>query len=152
MPPASVQDWTSKDKYGPPLGASYFSIGNDEGTINSVDPRDQTVCRPTKSYQWGFSSLLLFIFGIATIVSGAILLALNAAVWQQTGTRTLSADFSLYRDILDLSSAIKGELGDDAGDLSATALNDRIKTDTGNVRITEDASLPSTTGECFRCS
>lgn len=49
-------------------------------------------------------------------------------------------DFSIYRDILDLAGEIKAELGEDAEDLSATVLNDSIKTDTGNVRITEDLS------------
>jgi hypothetical protein len=47
----------------------------------------------------------------------------------------------IYRDTLDLAGEIKAAFGNDAEDLSATTLNDRIKIDTGNVRVTEDPSL-----------
>jgi hypothetical protein len=154
MPPAIVEDWTSEEyDLSTNFVTRYYSIGDGEGTINSEELRDQTLCLTTKVYEWGFSSLLLFIFGIVTTISGAILLVLNAVVWRQTGTKTLSVDFSIWRDILDLAGEIKAELGDDAEDLTAATLNDRIKTDTGNVRIvTKDLSLPSIASEGWRYS
>jgi len=154
MPPAVVKVWSSYEfDVSQPRNSDgsswsrYYSVGTDGPTISSEELLDKTLCQPTKVYQWGFSSLLLSLFGIATMVSSAILLALNAVIWQQTRTKTLSVDFSIYRDILDLAGEIKAELGEGAEDLSATVLNDRIKTDTGNVRITEDLSLPSITSE-----
>lgn len=154
MPPAVVKVWSSYEfDVSQPRNSDgsswsrYCSVGTDGPTISSEELLDKTLCQPTKVYQWGFSSLLLSLFGIATMVSSAILLALNAVIWQQTRTKTLSVDFSIYRDILDLAGEIKAELGEGAEDLSATVLNDRIKTDTGNVRITEDLSLPSITSE-----
>jgi hypothetical protein len=53
----------------------------------------------------------------------------------------LSIHHWIYRDTLDLAGEIKAAFGNDAEDLSATTLNDRIKIDTGNVRVTEDPSL-----------
>ena len=105
-----------------------------------------------KVYQWGFSSLLLFLSAIATIASSIVLLASNAVVWKQTRTKMLSVDFSIYRDILDLAGEIKTELGNAAEGLSATALADRITVNTGNVRITEDTSLQSIAGARRRYS
>jgi hypothetical protein len=121
-------------------------------TVDSEGLRARSVCRATKVYQWGFSSLLLFLFAIATIISSIILLALNAFVWKQTRTKMLSVDFSIYRDILDLAGEIKAELGNAAEDLSATALADRITVNTGNVRIIEDTSLQSIAGARGRYS
>lgn len=64
-------------------------------TVDSEGLRARSVCRATKVYQWGFSSLLLFLFAIATIISSIILLALNAFVWKQTCTKMLSVDVAV---------------------------------------------------------
>lgn len=103
--------------------------------FNCTSLQSVTVCQPGKTYQWGFSSLLLFIFSIFTAVYGMVVLRLNLGIWWHTSIHKQTLHFSIYRDILDLATEIKAELGNAAEDMSAEQLDWRLHSKVGSVRL-----------------
>lgn len=74
-------------------------------------------CQTTETYQWGFSSLLLFTFCMSTIVFLSVLMAINIDIWLNSQVNRMKQTFSLHRDILDYANEIRAELGGKVDDM-----------------------------------
>ncbi|SMQ51010.1 unnamed protein product [Zymoseptoria tritici ST99CH_3D7] len=75
-----------------------------------------STCQTLETYQWGFSSLMLFTFCMATAIFLTVLLTLNLDIYLNSQVNRVHQDFSLHRDILDYASEIQAEVGKDKAD------------------------------------
>lgn len=126
-PPISVTTWGSNRYAGNDSLPRFYDDPGSGEVVNSTWIRSQTVCQPAKTYQWGFSALMLFSFSILTIVYGLVMMQMNFYVWHRTSINKRDLHFSVYRDILDLAAEIKAELGDGVEDISAKDLDKCMK-------------------------
>ncbi|SMQ48633.1 unnamed protein product [Zymoseptoria tritici ST99CH_3D7] len=139
--PPLLCTWNITD-YNSPLSPGFTSprFYNDTQTgqvWNSNWLRANVICQPEKTYQWGFSSLLLFTLLIYTIVYGVVLLLM---VWDNACSELVGKSGwteCVYRDILDLAGEIRSEVGGDdvVEDMDGEVLGKRMRTTTGKVRL-----------------
>ncbi|KJY01019.1 hypothetical protein TI39_contig305g00001 [Zymoseptoria brevis] len=73
-------------------------------------------CQTLETYQWGFSSLLLFTFCMATTIFLTVLLTLNLDIYLNSQVNRMHQDFSLHRDILDYAGEVQAEVDRDKAD------------------------------------
>lgn len=59
-----------------------------------------TICQTLNAYRWGFSSLLVFTFGIVTLLFTLALAFLQAEVYLYSRVHRSGSESSLYHDIL----------------------------------------------------
>lgn len=146
-PPLTVTTWGSNRYAGNDTMPRYYDDPGSGEVVNSTWIRNATICQPAKTYQWGFSALMLFSFSILTIVYGLVMIQLNFYIWRRTSINKRDLHFSVYRDILDLAAEIKAELGDGVEDLSAKDLDKcmNISATLGQskVRLEDTQCLPS---------
>lgn len=72
-------------------------------------------CRPNDNkYKWGFSYLLLFIMIVLTYIWAGILTAMHVEIRRKGQLARYGRRLGLYRAVLDLSKAIREELGEEA--------------------------------------
>ncbi|KAK4503501.1 hypothetical protein PRZ48_004416 [Zasmidium cellare] len=83
-------------------------------------------CQVLQTYQWGFSSLLLFTFCILTILFFVALLALHIDIWRNSQTNRINQKFSLYRDILDFAHQLRTEIGSKVEDMPPKDLDQSV--------------------------
>lgn len=101
---------------------------------------ESSFCQPGKTYRWGFSSQLLFMFCIMTIVYAAVIAALHWDVYEFGRVDVLEHAISLYRDILDMAEEINGELGDNGTYLTAEVIKEKIRTRSGAIVVGKDST------------
>lgn len=146
-PPLTVTTWGSDRYAGNETMPRYYDDPGSGEVVNSTWILTATVCQPAKTYQWGFSALMLFSFSILTIVYGLVMMQLNLYIWRRTSINKRNLHFSVYRDILDLAAEIKAELGDGAETLPAKDLDKcmNISATLGQsrVRLEDRRNLPA---------
>ena len=121
-----------------------------------MDPnwfKNNSQCQVQKDYQWGFSSLLLFTFCIASIIYASVLAALHIDIWFSSQTNQSPVDFHLYRDILDFASEIQSNL-EDAGmkkeaDIPANDLAKVVDADSSGMSVSA-YDYPSSRAQTWR--
>ncbi|KAK5715465.1 hypothetical protein LTR15_010109 [Elasticomyces elasticus] len=120
----------------------YYAFGNLTLTRDYIEKNIS--CEPIKTYLWGFSSILLFIFSILTVLFCAILLAL-----QQDAFRHGQADrynhipTNAYRDALDLAEELREQLGDDVQRMPADELKRLVERDGVGISIDTKGMVPA---------
>jgi hypothetical protein len=107
--------------------------------------QETTVCQSSNHYEWGFSAHLLLVFSIVTALFAAILAGLQVTSFADGRTSRLEQHVSVYRDVLDLATALKAQLGEEVEEASAVAIDGMLKRpqNKGAVTIdTKDLPLP----------
>lgn len=105
----------------------YYSIGGRYGDqYNSSWIRSHSSCKPSETYQWGFSYIFLFMVAIFNFLWSFIMIAM----WLDTrrGSRMYRSGRrpGLLRSVLDLAAAVREELGSDAEILGEVELRERL--------------------------
>jgi hypothetical protein len=105
----------------------YYAIGGRQGTLyNSSYLKTHSSCKPSETYQWGFSYIFLFMMSIFNFVWSVIVVCM----WLDTrrGSRMYKSGRrpGLLRSVLDLAAAIREELGAEAEHLEEDELRKRL--------------------------
>lgn len=91
---------------------NYMSTGN--LTFSSDYLRANSKCEPSDKYEWGFSSLLLLVFCLFTIIFAMILTALHAdAFWNSRADRH-EYDVNHFRDAVDIVYELRDNYVEDS--------------------------------------
>ncbi|KAF3047164.1 hypothetical protein E8E12_011519 [Didymella heteroderae] len=93
----------------------YYSIGGRYGDrYNSSWVRSHSSCKPSETYQWGFSYIFVFMVSIFNFLWSSIMISM----WLDTrrGSRMYKSGRrpGLLRSVLDLAAAVREELGPNA--------------------------------------
>jgi len=101
-------------------------------------------CQPTKTYEWGFSSLMLFSFCIVTCFVSILMLWLHYDAWWYSSADRYPLYISVYQDILDLADALRRHYGiTELNSMPARTLQKTIKDHPWGVELETDDLLPS---------
>lgn len=123
---------------------SYLAYGT--VSMNSTYLKENSVCQPSDRYQWGFSSLLLFVFCLLTALFVAILNLLHWNAFWTSRTDRYRYDFNHYRDAVDLVRELETTEFGDVGDMPARNLRRKLERNADGVSL-ETQSLPLTRKE-----
>lgn len=112
----------------PPLNISATPVYAFQGQLYKITYLQQNgYCKPVENhYKWGFSYLLLFIMAVLTYTWAVILVALQLYVDKKGRLTRARHGLGLYRAVLDLSWAIRGELGEESQFLPNEMLEKRL--------------------------
>ncbi len=119
----------------------YYAIGGRQGTLyNSSFVRTHSFCKPSETYQWGFSYIFLFMVSIFNFIWAVIMVCMwldtrRASRMYKSGRRP-----GLLRSVLDLSAAVREELGAEAEYLEEEELRERL-TSSGGAMCVPKAEL-----------
>jgi hypothetical protein len=114
----------------------YYSIGGRYGeSYASSWIRSHSSCKPSETYQWGFSYIFLFMVSIFNFLWSFIMIAM----WLDTrrGSRMYKSGRrpGLLRSVLDLAAAVREELGPEAEVLGERELRWRLTVRGGMLEV-----------------
>lgn len=131
----------ASEAYGSFPGEFYSLTGDRQGDVyNTSYILSHGSCKPSETYQWGFSYIFLFMVSIFNFVWSCIMVGM----WLDTkrGSRMYKAGRrpGLLRSVLDVSTAIREEIGADAEELEEEALRKRLR-DSGGALVVPQKEL-----------
>lgn len=121
----------------------WYGPGNTTMSGEWIQETGHSSCLPSNTYQWGFSSLMLFCFCIATTVFVCVVVALRRNNERHSRASQYKQHFSLYRDVLDLASELHTLGDEDIEEMSANEIEKYVTQHKGSVRLKIDELLPS---------
>lgn len=113
------------DLQGPLM--QYYVIGGRQGTLyNSTYVKSHSSCKPSETYQWGFSYIFLFMVSIFNFLWSVMMVCMwldtrRASRMYKSGRRP-----GLLRSVLDLAAAVREDLGASAEDLEEKELREQL--------------------------
>lgn len=118
-----------------PQEQNYSMNGRYGETYNSTWIRTHSSCKPSETYQWGFSYIFLFMVSIFNFLWSLIMIAM----WLDTrcGSRMYKSGRrpGFLRSVLDLAAAVREELGPDAEVLEEEELRKRLTMSGGRMEV-----------------
>lgn len=129
------------------LTQQYYAIGGRQGTLyNSSWVRTRSSCKPSETYQWGFSYIFLFMVSIFNFIWSVIMVCMwldtrRASRMYKSGRRP-----GLLRSVLDLSAAMREELGAEAEHLEEDELRERLTNSGGAMYVPNEELRVSRVG------
>jgi hypothetical protein len=93
------------------------------------------VCLPAAKYQWGFSSVLLFLFCCITICFAAVLFSLEWDIWSHSQTARYATRSNGYQEAVYIVHALEEAFGEDKMAQDPGVLYREIKPWTGSINI-----------------
>ncbi|KAK4901333.1 hypothetical protein LTR27_001891 [Elasticomyces elasticus] len=108
-------------------GSDFFfttSVGVDQVGITLDYLYKNTKCLPTADYEWGFSSLLLFVFCVASILFFLVLQSMAWLVYDRSRSDRLRHPINVYQDAFDIVQELKDAYG---GDLDAAGIKKKVR-------------------------
>ena len=129
-PGLSVQKYLSigrplRDVVAP--NEQFYTISGRYGDLyNSSYIKSHSSCKPSETYQWGFSYIFLFMVSIFNFLWSVIMVCMwldtrRASRMYKSGRRP-----GLLRSVLDLSAAVREELGPEAEILEEEELREKL--------------------------
>ena len=91
-------------------GTWTISGGSYNGTINSTYLQNKGICSPGKSYQWGFSGILLLLTIVITTVWAIGMWVVWIHAHYQSNLDFQGRNMGLYRAVMDIAKIVEGEL------------------------------------------
>lgn len=125
----------------------YYAIGGRQGVLyNSSYVRTHSSCKPSETYQWGFSYIFLFMVSIFNFIWSVIMICMwldtrRASRMYKSGRRP-----GLLRSVLDLSAAVREELGTEAEHLGEEELRERLTNSGGAMCVPKEELKVSRVG------
>jgi hypothetical protein len=128
-----------------------FSTPNPKGTpayLGTVEywtsSLAQTLsCQPSGYYKWGFSYFLLFIIACLNTIWVLIMFLLWWSTMRFSRTHRKGRELGLYRAAMDLCTALRKDLGDEAEVLPDAALQHRAKMSKFGMHFPDESLLVS---------
>lgn len=118
----------------------YVSVENT--ALNLHDIQKSGVCQQSQRYIWGFSSILLFVFCVLTLVFATVLAALHYEPFWTTLESQTQYEFNIYRDAVDFACALESQaLGGILRNMPARNLKKRLESTKSNITI-QTSELP----------
>ena len=105
----------------------FYTISGRYGDLyNSSYIKSHSSCKPSETYQWGFSYIFLFMVSIFNFLWSVIMVCMwldtrRASRMYKSGRRP-----GLLRSVLDLSAAVREELGPEAEILEEEELREKL--------------------------
>ena len=122
---------------------SYMSIHN--LAFNDSYLKEKSVCQPSHSYRWGFSSLLLLVFCILTLIFAITLSTLHGDAFWNSKTDRFRYDINHYKDAVDLVRELDHrQLGASVWSLSAGELVQEVNVKSRDISLEIDEFSPLT--------
>jgi hypothetical protein len=127
----------SPDNWGTGPTAYALSDPSDNRTYDPTYIVHNGVCSPDKTYQWGFSGLLLFCAILLTTIWAIGMWAMWLDAYYQSNLDLYGRQLGVFRAALDLAQVLQGNLGnsDDIDGLSDQAIRRRTKSVQFNATI-----------------
>ncbi|KAK5678089.1 hypothetical protein LTS10_009258 [Elasticomyces elasticus] len=111
---------------------SMTSVGVDEVAVPLDYLYKNTKCLPTADYEWGFSSLLLFTFCLASILFLLVLQSMAWYVYNHSRSDRLQHPINLYQDAFDIVQELKGRYGEE---LDVAGIKKKIRKDGASMSL-----------------
>lgn len=103
-------------------------------------------CKPSETYQWGFSYIFLFMISIFNFVWSCIMVGIWIDTCRNSRMYKSGRRPGLLRAILDISGAMKEEIGDDYETLEEDELRNRLREGGGTVVVPKKELRVATAG------
>ncbi|KAK5715197.1 hypothetical protein LTR17_016946 [Elasticomyces elasticus] len=100
------------------------SVGFDQLAVRMDYLYANTKCLPTADYEWGFSSLLLFTFRVASILFLLVLQSMAWLVYDRSRSDRLQHPINVYQDAFDIVQELKHHYGEE---LDAAGIKKKIR-------------------------
>ena len=122
-----------------PTSLSYYSIsGNQSALYNATYMLSHGSCKPSETYQWGFSYIFLFMVSIFNFVWACIMVGM----WLDTrsGSRLYKSGRrpGLLRSIVEYAAAIREEVGEGVEELEEEELIERLRGGGGRLAVRKE--------------
>jgi len=120
--------------------ARSWSISLDPGApfadyYSNASIAQAAVCQPSSQYQWGFSSILLFVFCCLTILFAATILGLEWDVYRHSRSIRYKQSRNGYRDAVYVVEALRECFGDDTARTDPHQMDGYVRSWTGGIQI-----------------
>lgn len=117
----------------------YYVIGGRQGTLyNSSYVRNHSSCKPSETYQWGFSYIFLFMVSIFNFLWSTIMVCMWLDTRRSSRTYKSGRRPGLLRSVLDLASAVREELGARADYMEENELREGLANSGGALCVPKD--------------
>lgn len=114
----------------------YYVIGGRQGTLyNSTYVKSHSSCKPSETYQWGFSYIFLFMVSIFNFLWSVIMVCMWLDTRRASRMYKIGKRPGLLRSVLDLSAAVQEELGTQADCLEEEELRRRLTNSRGALYV-----------------
>lgn len=125
----------------------YYTISGRYGALyDSTYIKTHSSCKPSETYQWGFSYIFLFMVSIFNFVWSVIMICMwldtrRASRMYKSGRRP-----GLLRSVLDLSAAVREELGAEADGMEEEELRENLTKSGGALCVPKEELRVRRTG------
>ncbi|KAF2250987.1 hypothetical protein BU26DRAFT_562948 [Trematosphaeria pertusa] len=150
-----VFDGTVTELDSPTLNITYFTNGSETGSISpgltryfyslSSDRQGDRYnasyihthgsCKPSETYQWGFSYIFLFMVSIFNFIWSCIMVGMWLDVCRGSRMYKSGRRPGLLRSVMDISTVIKEELGEEAERMEEKELRRRLRESDGALLV-----------------
>ncbi|CAI6332361.1 unnamed protein product [Periconia digitata] len=136
LPPKTVSEGLV-EMYYTLSDSNILESGRQGDYYSALDVLKRGSCKPTETYQWGFSYIFMFMVSIFNFVWSCIM----AGMWWDTtrGSRMYKAGRrpGLLRSIMDISAAIREELGSQVEDMGEDEIRIALRESEGRLVVPE---------------
>jgi len=117
----------------------YYVIGGRQGTLyNSSYVRNHSSCKPSETYQWGFSYIFLFMVSIFNFLWSTIMVCMWLDTRRASRTYKSGRRPGLLRSVLDLAAAVREELGARSDYMEENELREGLANSGGALCVPKD--------------
>lgn len=95
-------------------------------------------CKPSETYQWGFSYIFLFMISIFNFVWSCIMVGIWMDTCRNSRVYRSGRRPGLLRSIIDISGAMKEEIGEDYETLEEDEIRKMLREGRGTVVVTKE--------------
>lgn len=125
-------------------------MSTDNITFSDTYLREHSVCQPTKDYNWAFSSLLLLVFCLLTLIFATTLTALHGHAFWNSKTDRFRYDINHYKDAVHLVHELESrQLGASVRSMSGRELMQDVNQNDSGTGL-ETPTFPPTRKEEWR--
>ncbi|KAF1995529.1 hypothetical protein P154DRAFT_538676 [Amniculicola lignicola CBS 123094] len=134
-------------KISPSITRAYYAYDSgDSGIFNQTYLLSHGACKPNESYQWGFSYIFLFMVSIFNFIWSCIMVGMwldtrRGSKMYHNGRRP-----GLLRSIIDLSGAIREELGPGVEHMEEDELRENLRKSGGRMIVPREELRVTRTG------
>jgi hypothetical protein len=121
-----------------PYSRSMYSTSGRQSTLyNATYMLAHGSCKPSETYQWGFSYIFLFMVSIFNFVWACIMVGMWLEIQHKSRVYRSGRRPGLLRSIVEFAAAIKDEIGERAEELEEEDLKKMLRASNGKLVVPE---------------